>query len=145
MSTISNFKDLATQQILKEQLDNRVQELDDWMNQSDIAWKEQHILLPYPKYPGYPSADKVLARAKLLYQIHEDTNSKKEQKEQNEQVKIEPPESKVEPVVEQLKEEDEIIKINTGSEKESIQNTKEIKVESIQEILPPGFNYRRKK
>ena len=136
---LTNFIDIARQQLLKEIIDGRVGALDNWLQQCDVVWKEQHVLLPYPKYPTYPSDDEVLTRAKLLNEIHQQTHNKKET---NEKVITEP---MVEQTVEQPKEETEIIKINSEDSESNTQNSKEIKLEPVENKLPPGFNYKRKK
>lgn len=134
---ITNFTDIAMQQLLKEQLEKRVTDLDAWLSECDVVWKEQHVLLPYPKFPGYPSEDEVMGRAKALYQIQEETLK---QKESNEKIEINP-----EPVVEQPQEKTEIIKINSENSKDNSQNTEEIKFDTEEQKLPPQFHYKRKK
>lgn len=133
MDEITKFTDLARQQILKEQLEKRVTDLDDWLAQCDIVWKEQRVLLPYPKYPNYPSDDEVIARAKLLYDFDQETNKKKEEDE-----KI-----KTESMVEQPQEEAEVIKINTENEEKNLQNNEEVKIESNEKKIPALFKFKK--
>lgn len=132
---LTQFVDIARQQLIKEIIDNRVKDLDNWLQQCDVVWKEQHVLLPYPKYPDFPSDDMVMNRAKTMYQIQEESIK---QKEANEKVIIEP-------MVEQPQEETGIIKINSEEEKDNSQNTEEIKIETEEKKLPPQFQYKRKK
>ena len=105
---LTQFVDIARQQLIKEIMDNRVKDLDNWLQQCDVVWKEQHVLLPYPKYPDFPSEDMVMNRAKTMYQIQEESIK---QKEANEKIIIEP-------MVEQPQEETGIIKINSEEEKD---------------------------
>lgn len=134
-----NYIDIAKQQLLKELIDKRVIDLDDWLTQCDIVWKEQHVLLPYPKSATYPSEDEVLARVKLLNPIKEENNNKKEK---NENVITQP-------VVEHIEEKVEVIetdsKDSTEDSESNTQNTEEIKFETGKKNLPLNFNYRRKK
>ena len=132
---LTNFIDIARQQLLKEIIDGRVGALDNWLQQCDVVWKEQHVLLPYPKYPDFPSDDLVMNRAKTMYQIQEETLK---QKEANEKVIIEP-------MVEQPQEETGIIKINSEEEKDNSQNTEEIKIETEEKKLPSQFHYKKRK
>ena len=132
---LTQFIDIARQQLMKEIIDSRVKDLDNWLQQCDVVWKEQHVLLPYPKYPDFPSDDLVMNRAKTMYQIQEETLK---QKEANEKVIIEP-------IVEQTQEETGIIKINSEEEKDNSQNTEEIKIETEEKKLPPQFHYRKRK
>jgi hypothetical protein len=134
MNDISKFTDLAKQQILKEQLEKRVIVLDDWLKECDAVWKEHHTLLPYPKHPTWPSDDDVNARAKIMYDSQQENNKK----ETNEKV--------IKPMVEQPKEEVEVIKINsTNSEnqKSNTQSTEKIVFNSAENELPRFLKYRK--
>ena len=132
---LTQFIDIARQQLMKEIIDSRVKDLDNWLQQCDVVWKEQHVLLPYPKYPDFPSDDMVMNRAKTMYQIQEETLK---QKEADEKVIIEP-------MVEQPQEETGIIKINSEEEKDNSQNTEEIKIETEEKKLPSQFHYKKRK
>ena len=132
---LTQFVDIARQQLIKEIMDNRVKDLDNWLQQCDVVWKEQHVLLPYPKYPDFPSEDMVMNRAKTMYQIQEESIK---QKEANEKIIIEP-------MVEQPQEKAGIIKINSEEEKDNSQNTEEIKIETEEKKLPSQFHYKKRK
>jgi hypothetical protein len=137
---LTQFVDIARQQLMKEMIDNRIKDLDNWMQQCDVVWKEQHVLLPYPKYPDYPADDIVLQRAKLLYKINEPINEE-EKKEIDEKVNTEPVVVKTEEKVAEVG----IIKINTDSEEKNLQNTEGIKTQSILKKIPSSFKFKRKK
>lgn len=142
---ITNFIDSARHQLLKEQLENRVVELDDWMKQCDSMWKEHNVLIPYPKYPSFPTDDEIYSRAKSIYESEQEKNK---EKEINEKINIET-------MVEQPKEEVGIIKINSQSEihsqseENNTQNTEKISLEEKEKqhthTSHTHFNYRKRK
>ena len=58
---------IARRQVFEEYIDKRKKDFDQWMIESDKAWREKRVKLPYPEFSAYPSEDEIYDRIEMLH------------------------------------------------------------------------------
>ena len=60
---------IARELVINEYIDKRAQDHNNWLAESEVAWKTKGIKLPYPPFPSYPNEADIIARANALDQF----------------------------------------------------------------------------
>ena len=101
---------MAKEILFNEYVDKKAQLHNQWLADSDVAWRTRRMRLPYPVFPPYPDNEMIIARA---LQLERFLNSQPDTEEKpiaaKEPVKVEevqPVEKVVEPVVEEAHKEE---------------------------------------